>query len=327
MSAHRVRTLVQSTAEVEPERAFEFWRHTALAMTGVVSSGLDRSPAFAARRLVAETAHSTLLHTQSRTIDIARPAQHIRRDGRDAMAIAVFVRGTGYAEQGNRGARMAPGDISIVDASRPYRAGGYEDYEEIRLITSRALFRAHVGEPETFAGHTIGRGHLNTLFVSYLQAYAGQVATMSEAQAGIAVEGGLHLLRSFTGVSEDPIPVDALRSLASVHIQRRLHDPEFGPDALCRTLCVSRSRLYAAFADGDGVAASIRDARLERARRYLSVPAHAHDSIATIMLRCGFTDASAFSRAFRRRFGIAARDVRTPRSGDRLPAAGSHAAI
>lgn len=291
-------------------RAFEFWRHTALAMTGVVSREPDQGPEFAAHRFVAAATHSTLLHTQSTQIDIARPAQHIRRDGRDDITIAVFLRGTRYSEQGNRGRRMVPGDISIVDTSRPYLAGGYEDYEEIRLITARALFRAHVGEPEAFAGRTIGHGHLNTLFVTYLQAYAAQVATMTDAEAKSAIEGALHLLRGFTSVSEDEVASDALQSLAAVHIQRRLHDPSFGPDALCKTLYVSRSRLYTAFAEGEGVAASIRDARLDRARRYLSMPGHAHESIATIMVRCGFTDASAFSKAFRRRFGMSARDAR-----------------
>lgn len=319
MTARPITTLVQSTAEVEPERAFEFWRHTALAMTGVVSSELDRAPSFAASRLVAAATHSTLLHTQSQTIDIARPAHQIRRDERDDMTIAVFLRGSGYVEQGNRGGRMAPGDISIVDTSRPYRAGGYEDYEEIRLITARSVFQTHVGEPEAFAGRLIGQGHLNTLLVAYLRTYAGQITALSDAESRIAVEGVLHLLRGFAGEPAETVASDALKSLAAVHIQRRLHDPAFGPEALCRSLHVSRSRLYSAFADDGGVAASIRDARLERARRYLALPMHARESVATLMIRCGFTDAAAFSKAFRRRFGVSARDTRPRRSAESRP--------
>ncbi|WP_227439453.1 helix-turn-helix domain-containing protein [Methylobacterium sp. W2] len=306
-----VHTLVQSTAEVESKRAFEFWRDTALSMSGVTSAGAEERRSFAASRLVAVTAHSTLLHTEGPRVDVERTARHVRQDGRDTITIALVLRGTQYFEQGTRGGRMAPGDISVTDSGRPFLIGAYEDYEEIRLSVTRAAFRAHVGEPEAYAGRLIGDGPLNALFATYLRSYAALVPGMTEAEAGIAVEGTLHLFRGLVGARTGAVTANALRSLAAVHIERSLHDPGFGPDALCRALCVSRSRLYAAFADGEGVAATIRDARLDRARGYLSDPALAKESIATIMIRCGFTDPSMFSKAFRRRFGMSARDLKT----------------
>ncbi|NEU12724.1 helix-turn-helix domain-containing protein [Methylobacterium sp. BTF04] len=305
-----VKTLVQSTREVEPERAFEFWQHSVLAAGGVDTQGSEQTQGFAAGRFVARATHSVLLHTKSDEIAIARLTHHIRKDDVDMVSIAMFLRGSGYFEQGNRGARMVPGDISIVDTNRPFQAGGYEAYEELRIHISRSVFQTHVGEPEAFAGRMIRSGPHSTLFANYLQTYASLVGQMPDVEAGVAIEGALHLLRSFTTTSEVAVSTEALRSLAMVHIERCLHNPGFGPDAMCKSLCVSRTRLYAAFADGEGVAASIRDARLDRARRYLSDPAQANESIATIMIRCGFTDASTFSRAFSRRFGISARDTR-----------------
>ncbi|GJE16935.1 helix-turn-helix domain-containing protein [Methylobacterium marchantiae] len=305
-----VKTLVQSTAEIEPVRAFEFWRDSISALSGVDIHRTKKVRSFAADRFVANATHSVLLHTKSDPVDATRLAHHVRRDDVDVVTIAVFLRGDGYFEQGNRGARMDPGDISIVDTSRPFQAGGYEAYEEMRLRVSRSVFRTHVGEPDAFAGRIIRSGPHSALFANYLQTYAGLVGQMSDDEARIATEGALHLLRSFVDTSEGIVSTEALRSLAMVHIARSLHDPDFGPDAMCKSLCVSRTRLYAAFADGEGVAATIRDARLDRAREYLSDPALATESIAIIMIRCGFTDPSLFSRAFRRRFGMSARDVR-----------------
>ena len=92
------------------------------------------------------------------------------------------------------------------------------------------------------------------------------------------------------------------------HIERRLHDPAFGPESLPAALRVSRSRLYAAFTGDEGVAAKIRDARLDRAYRRLRSRTSG-TRIGSVMANCGFTDAAAFSRAFRRRFGMAPRDV------------------
>lgn len=310
MTIGLIKTLVQSTTEVEPERAWTFWRDSVLSLGGVDVQGTEQARSFAAGRFVARASQSTLLHTQSGQVGVTRLAHHVRRDDIDVVCIAMLLRGSGYFEQGNHGSRLAPGDISIVDANRPFQAGGYEAYDEIRIHVSRSMFRTHVGEPEAFAGRMIRSGAHSTLFANYLQTYAGLAGQMSDAEAKVSIEGALHLLRSFATASEGAVSTEALRSLAMVHIERCLHDPSFGPDAMCRGLCVSRTRLYAAFADGDGVAATIRDARLDRARTYLSNPAQAHESIATLILRCGFTDPSTFSKAFRRRFGLAARDVR-----------------
>lgn len=305
-----VKTLRQSTAAVEPKRAFEFWHDTALAMSGASVTVSEERRSFAASRLVAVTAHGTLLHTEGQRIDVERSVRHIRQDERDTITIALVLRGTEYFEQGTRGGLMTPGDISVTDSGRPFLIGAYEDYEEIRLSATRAAFRAHVGEPEAYTGRLIRHGPLNTLFATCLQSYAALVPNMTEAEADIAVEGILHLFRGLVGAPTGYVTGDALRSLAAVHIERSLHDPGFGPDALYRALCVSRSRLYAAFADGEGVAAAIRNARLDRARRQLSAAAHTGESIAAIMYRCGFTNASAFSTAFRHRFGIAPREFK-----------------
>lgn len=103
--------------------------------------------------------------------------------------------------------------------------------------------------------------------------------------------------------------IDALRSLALVHISRNLHDPTFEPKRACLSLGVSRSRLYRAFADGEGIASAIRDACLDRAHRLLSSDAGGGGNVSTAMWDSGFTNATNFSRAFRRRFGMAPRDV------------------
>ena len=54
----------------------------------------------------------------------------------------------------------------------------------------------------------------------------------------------------------------------------------------------------------------VRDARLERARAALADPTQCHRRVLAIALDCGFDDFSAFSRAFRRRFGMTPSEVR-----------------
>ncbi|KQP09306.1 helix-turn-helix domain-containing protein [Methylobacterium sp. Leaf93] len=70
---------------------------------------------------------------------------------------------------------------------------------------------------------------------------------------------------------------------------------------MAAALNVSRSKLYRAFADGEGIAAEIRDARPRRVHRRLTSASTDRTPIDVLMHACGFTDAPGFGRAFRRR--------------------------
>ena len=300
-----------TTESVEPKRAFDYWRSTVI--TGTDLAQPDSEKPFAASRLVASSSHGAIFHTNSSPYILERRPSHMRQDGRDEVGIMLIVRGNGYLEQVNNGSLLGPGDISFQTWGRPGSAAGLTDFEEIRLTVPRATFLAHVGNVDDFAARKFAAGPLNELFAAYLKAFAGSVTKMSDAETGIAVEGALHLLRgvitSQNARADGELSANALRSLALARIDHRLHDPEFGPDALAADLRISRSRLYAAFAGGEGIAATIRDARLDRAHDRIVMMRKAGARIASIMASCGFADPAAFSRAFRQRFGCSPRDL------------------
>ncbi len=164
---------------------------------------------------------------------------------------------------------------------------------------------------DVYAGRMIPSGPHSALFASYLQTYAGLVGRMSDAEAKVAIEGALHLVRTFTATSEGPVSSEALRSLALVHIERGLHDPQFSGRTRCAGACrcpapgsTPRSRTAkASWRRSVTRGSTVRAPTCPTRRR-------ARESVATIMIRCGFTDPSLFSRSFRRRFGMAPRDVR-----------------
>ena len=306
-----VPVLVQTTKSVAQKQAFDFWRSA--VMSGVDLTPLDSALPFSAGRKIAASKHGGIIHTVSGPYILERTTQHVRRDGRDDVGVMLIVRGHGYIEQGNNGALLNPGDITFHNWARPGAGGGLDDFEELRLAIPRATFQAQIGNVQDFGGLKLNATPLSGLFAAYLNAFANSIADMSEAETGIAVEGTLHLLRGVVnGQSERAgaeISTDALRSLALAHIERRLHDAEFGPDLLAADLRVSRSRLYAAFAGGEGIAGTIREARLDRAHHRLVMLRKSGARVAAVMASCGFTDAAAFSRAFRRRFGLSPRDL------------------
>ena len=76
---------------------------------------------------------------------------------------------------------------------------------------------------------------------------------------------------------------------------------DLGRERLCAVFGLSRSALYRVFGPAGGVEAVIRRQRLVAAGAVLR--GRRAVDIETVATRFGFTDASSFSRAFRREFG------------------------
>jgi len=110
--------------------------------------------------------------------------------------------------------------------------------------------------------------------------------------------------------------VRAERSIEAVIVERasriitqKLNDRNLTPDTLCRDLGVSRSRLYRIFEFSGGVSNYIRRERLLKTRDILMDISDGR-SISSIAEDWGFTDPSAYSRVFRKEFGITPKEAR-----------------
>jgi len=92
-------------------------------------------------------------------------------------------------------------------------------------------------------------------------------------------------------------------------VRAHLRSPALGPDKLCRETATSRSQLYRLLEDEGGVAHYIQRQRLSESFVMLCDVSNALPIGRIADLLC-FADASSFSRAFRREFGMSPRDVR-----------------
>lgn len=98
-------------------------------------------------------------------------------------------------------------------------------------------------------------------------------------------------------------------------VTRNLRSPSLGPDNLCREAAMSRSRLYRVLESEGGVARYIQRRRLSEGFSMLCDVSNTLPIVKIAEDLC-FPDASSFSRAFRRAFGLAPMDVRAAaRSG------------
>ena len=308
-----VPSIIETSWHVQPKHAFEFWRATALAPFGDIRNVHPRD-AFRAKRLVVSGAGWGLIHTVSSPVGLTIGPRQLDRNGPETVVIGVGLDGIGYQQQGERGGRLGAGDISFLSRHRPLVAGTQSDYAEIRLALPRTTFEAWIGPVDAFAGRCIVGDPALAEFKAALRRFAATAAWMSQDEAQAAFEGLLHLLGNRV---RDPearpgylLSCEAVASVAWAYIVRRLHDPRLGPAEIQAALGISRTQLYRAFAGTGGVAAAIRDTRLDLAHRRLATPRADGMLIATIVYACGFTDVPSFNRAFRQRFGLSPRELR-----------------
>ncbi|WP_246695110.1 helix-turn-helix domain-containing protein [Methylobacterium sp. P1-11] len=309
-----VPSLVETTNHIEPQRSFEFWRCTALAAFGDIDRQHPRER-FSAKRLTVASTGWSLTHTVSSPVEVEFRSRHVDRNARGIVVIGLALDGIGYQEQNGRGAQLTPGDISFLSRNRPFVAGTQSAYDEIRLAVPRELFEAWVGDADAFVGRSLNPHPAGAEVRARLRSLANSIAWMSEDEAQAAIEGVLHLLgRLVDGAAQRTKPEEvsqaAVVSLARAHIARRMHDPDLNPRDIQVALGLSRTSLYRAFAETGGIAAAIRDARLDLARRRLEAARDDKMRIATIAYACGFTDVPTFNRGFRKRFGLAPGDLR-----------------
>jgi AraC-like DNA-binding protein len=95
------------------------------------------------------------------------------------------------------------------------------------------------------------------------------------------------------------------------YVTQHLHDPDLSIDSISRDLNASKRSLHRAISDADeSIHNLIWHARLDRCREDLRDPAKSQHSIASIAQSWGFKNSTHFSRAFRTRFGMSAREAR-----------------
>ena len=93
------------------------------------------------------------------------------------------------------------------------------------------------------------------------------------------------------------------------YVRSRLRDPMLTPESIARAHAMSVRALYIIFEDaGESVAGLVRSERLARCRADLERPSG--DTVTEIAFRWGFSDATHFSRVFRREFGVTPREAR-----------------
>lgn len=203
--------------------------------------------------------------------------------------------------------------ILALDMDQPCTIRSFQG-RILLLFVPRALVEKSFPDAASLHGRWIhATTPLMRLLIDHLVALKRQIAGLSKADAQRAFVTAVELLvaafshqAGLAGSARAAVRAAAYGQVRR-HVEARLHDPDLSPESVLASLQLSRASVYRMFEHEGGLAAYIRNRRLRMAADELV--RFPHLEVQDIASGLGFKDASSFTRAFRRAFDIAPREL------------------
>jgi AraC-like DNA-binding protein len=315
------------TSSLPPRDQYPYWKDTVCELfVGLDASrpAVDRSRvgfhAEVARRLIDLDAgeHASFLDVVTDAQIVARLPRHIRASTTAWLLLAFQTEGSAIFENERDGVVLKRGDMILLDTTRPYRFRFGGQFRQFVMKVPRDRLAARLPRNGAWLGRPVSAtSPLGGVLTAHLGAVAAALDAVEPALRPALVDRTLDLIAlTFTGALRDyggpgSTVQSALIARARSFIEARLGDPSLSVGSIAAALGISPGYLHRLFhGAGTSVGDHIRERRFERCRAELADPLHASEHVTEIALRWGFNDMPHFSRAFRRRFGVAPRDYR-----------------
>jgi AraC-like DNA-binding protein len=258
-----------------------------------------------------ELGHLRVSEVSSVTQGVRRTRAFAQQDGARYLQVGLITRGRGHVVQDDRECLLGPGDFTIYETDRPFFWGlsGDASARWTLLVFTWPRNTVPLTDAESAAltarqlsGHSGVSGlvsrMLRDLAGSRPAAGPGGAAKLADQLADLVVTAAEEAGPSGISRAESDLLARIERYIAANLAQA------LAPDNIAAAHFISTRQLQRLFAArGRTVSQSLREARLEAARRDL-LGAGPGDSVAGICRRNGFTDAAVFSRAFRAAYGM-----------------------
>ncbi|TAD87969.1 MAG: helix-turn-helix domain-containing protein [Alphaproteobacteria bacterium] len=246
---------------------------------------------------------------------LGRSRSDIAAGIKDIALVQLLIDGTVAGTCDGRSLKAMAGDVVLTDLARPFALSA-SGFTMVVLAVGRDRLLRALGDGDLHGRVLPATAPGIDLVAMHLTALARRRDPPAEPLGTAAVEAVLVLLSgAYRLVVGGGDPVRGAIALASRQavvemIEGALDEPDLTPDWVARRTRLSRSTLYRLFEADGGVAAFIRDRRLDRCFAEIAQPGARAAGIGEIAYRSGFVSEAHFSRAFRRRFGVPPSDVR-----------------
>jgi AraC-like DNA-binding protein len=238
----------------------------------------------------------------------------------DDLLLAINVRGSGIAHQGDREVRLEDGDAVV--ATRGSGGFGIVRPTPVRFIgfrLPRDVVAPLVGRLDDSTIRIVPRG---TEALDLLVVYAGAIADGQRLHTPelrrLAVTHIHDLIGAIVGITRDGLAIAEGRGIRAARLRAiiaditaNLGDCDLTAAAVARCQHMTPRCVHKLF-EGEGFtfSAFVLDRRLSRAHRILNEPRFRDRSISSVAFDVGFGDLSYFNRVFRRRYEATPSEIR-----------------
>ena len=303
-----------STHSLPVSQQLEAWRNWYGPIFEATSAG-SQDEGFAAANSNWKLNGFTFSRVSSPPTCIDRTKYLLRRNHVDHWAFTLSKRTTSDVEVRDRALEVPPGVPFLLSLGEEMHIGRRQQDERVQLLLARDSFQAIAPLLDATRGMALStsQGRLLADYILLLERNLPNLTPEDGSRLPSAIQAmvGACLAPSVDRLAVAGRQIDlTLMERVRRAVRKNLRSPLLGPDRLCREAATSRSQLYRLLEGEGGVARYIQRRRLSESFAILCDTSN-NFSIAAIAETLCFADASNFSRAFRREFGISPSEVRT----------------
>jgi len=250
-----------------------------------------------------------------------RTRSEIRRTSQRYFYLVLVLSGSWQVTHMTR-ARFGPGDLIFYDSRNPLDTDLSSAWSAFNLQLSEQFVRKWVPHPALLAGRRIARdSHWGRVLASYVAQLSPDFVVQAPLPQALLIDqlGALLALTTAElsdGRLESTSAERSVRDQVHDHIQQRCPETSLQAADVATSLNISKRTLHRALAAcGDTFGAMLIHARVDLAARMLQSPLFDRVTTAEIGRRAGFSDASHFVKAVRRRTGQTPLHMRRARRG------------
>lgn len=250
--------------------------------------------------------------------------KHIKRDQDDCYLVSMQLQGAGSLYQDDRLAIVKPGEMVFYDSTRPFDWDFDSAFRQLVVRIPRESFRYRLPSPQECTARTIYSGQgMGKLVSGYLNSLIEGSDTLDDSAGRFLANGTIDLLAGMLAETTQR-KIGSQTNIQAFHLNRayvyiadNVRRADLSPDEIAQALNISVRYLHRLFLTTESsVGRHILQMRLDGCAAHLIDPRRAGLPISSIAYEWGFDNAAHFSRSFRARFGMSAREYRSVKSVD-----------
>lgn len=313
-----------TTNNLRPKEQFSFWNEAVCNVFTALNcqrSGGASSLAYRGHLETLDLNTIQLTRVRCDASQVNHSKQQVAASTEDVQLIHMQLSGVSNNTQRGHEALLQPGDFTICDSTEPYLLEFEQAIDMMVLKVPNAIFKQYFKQNQDIYAQRFSpndkrgmaamvNGFVNNLWQHRQQPYSpAQVQSLANSTLSL-LSGHFAAYESFGDANESSLQQGLLLSM-QLYIQQHLDEPELSAEMVAKASRISARYLRSIFSSaGLKCAKYIAEQRLQAAARLLKDPTLQQVKIIDIAFRCGFQDASHFSRRFNEYYGISPKAYR-----------------